>query len=316
MPVWIENISYLITFVITAGISALGIMVSLQVYKHFKKPVFSALLYQQIFLFSFLLYSIWGNMTLRLIIGDLNLNEDLSSKLAFFFPMIGTPFIMVSWFMLIKFAYNLNGYKLNKVFTYSYFPTLVVVVFSVDFLIFKEIIRIPANADLFVVRILTAINAFINLLVLIPFLKPNRVAQHLKEIGYKKEWITIFLMALVAYSFALSFINIFGFISICIAIILLFASSVFFPVIIRTKTPISEEKQSINFDAFCKHYDISRRESEIILEICSGKSNKAIAEKLFITLQTVKDHNHRIYTKIGVKSRVQLANLLREKTGR
>ena len=72
---------------------------------------------------------------------------------------------------------------------------------------------------------------------------------------------------------------------------------------------------SIDFITFCKLYEISKRESEIMLEICSGKSNKAISEKLFITIQTVKDHNHRIYTKTGVKSRVQLSNLVREKTG-
>lgn len=73
--------------------------------------------------------------------------------------------------------------------------------------------------------------------------------------------------------------------------------------------------KNMDFDAFCNFYEISKREAEIILEICSGLSNKAISEKLFITLQTVKDHNHRIYTKIGVKSRVQLANLVRKKTG-
>ena len=71
----------------------------------------------------------------------------------------------------------------------------------------------------------------------------------------------------------------------------------------------------MNFKSFCEIFEISKREAEIIWEICSGKTNKAISEKLFITLQTVKDHTHRIYTKTGVKSRVQLANLVREKTG-
>jgi DNA-binding NarL/FixJ family response regulator len=74
-------------------------------------------------------------------------------------------------------------------------------------------------------------------------------------------------------------------------------------------------KKNVGFPEFCDMYEISKREAEIILEICTGKSNKAIADKLFITLQTVKDHNHRIYTKTQVRSRVQLANLVREKTG-
>ncbi|MCG6187779.1 LuxR C-terminal-related transcriptional regulator [Maribellus maritimus] len=79
--------------------------------------------------------------------------------------------------------------------------------------------------------------------------------------------------------------------------------------------PTMEEEKNIDFSTFCNLYEISKREAEIILEICTGKTNKAISEKLFITLQTVKDHTHRIYTKTGVKSRVQLANLVREKTG-
>ena len=76
-----------------------------------------------------------------------------------------------------------------------------------------------------------------------------------------------------------------------------------------------EENKNMDYKSFCTEYEISKRESEIVWEICTGKTNKAIAEKLFITLQTVKDHTHRIYTKTQVKSRVQLANLVREKTG-
>jgi len=50
----------------------------------------------------------------------------------------------------------------------------------------------------------------------------------------------------------------------------------------------------------------------VIREICNGLSNKEISERLFISLQTVKDHTHRIYIKTNVRSRVQLINFLRE----
>jgi DNA-binding NarL/FixJ family response regulator len=99
---------------------------------------------------------------------------------------------------------------------------------------------------------------------------------------------------------------------------MLFAVSIFIPVVLKMneKTQILPKKStSVNFDEFCSLYEISKREAEIILEICTGKSNKAISEKLFITLQTVKDHNYRIYSKLGVKTRIQLTNLVREKTG-
>jgi DNA-binding NarL/FixJ family response regulator len=68
----------------------------------------------------------------------------------------------------------------------------------------------------------------------------------------------------------------------------------------------------IALNGFCEQYDISRREREVIELICAGKTNKEIEEELFISLQTVKDHTHRIYKKTGVKNRVQLNNLVRE----
>ncbi|MBN2634836.1 MAG: response regulator transcription factor [Prolixibacteraceae bacterium] len=120
------------------------------------------------------------------------------------------------------------------------------------------------------------------------------------------------------YSAALNYFYFFGYISTCLAIILLFGVNVLIPVFLNIKSkknPVHEENKNLDFDAFCELYEISKREAEIVLEICTGKTNKAISEKLFITLQTVKDHTHRIYTKTGVRSRVQLANLVREKTG-
>ena len=56
-------------------------------------------------------------------------------------------------------------------------------------------------------------------------------------------------------------------------------------------------------------YKISKRETELIELICKGHTNKEIAEKLFISVDTVKDHNSNIYKKTGVKNRTQLANL-------
>ena len=56
-------------------------------------------------------------------------------------------------------------------------------------------------------------------------------------------------------------------------------------------------------------YQISKREEEIIVLICAGKSNQEIADKLFISVGTVKSHLHNIYTKLGIKNRTHLAKL-------
>jgi DNA-binding CsgD family transcriptional regulator len=75
--------------------------------------------------------------------------------------------------------------------------------------------------------------------------------------------------------------------------------------------PVEATSSSLSLEEFCLKYDVSPRETDIVREICNGLSNKEISEKLFISLQTVKDHTHRIYIKTNVRSRAQLMNLVK-----
>jgi len=56
-------------------------------------------------------------------------------------------------------------------------------------------------------------------------------------------------------------------------------------------------------------YKISKRETEVIQLICEGYTNRQIADELFISVETVKDHNSRIFLKTEVNNRTQLAKL-------
>jgi DNA-binding CsgD family transcriptional regulator len=56
---------------------------------------------------------------------------------------------------------------------------------------------------------------------------------------------------------------------------------------------------------------ITKREREIIKLIQAGKTNQEIADDLFISVATVKDHNHNLFRKSGVRNRLELANLFR-----
>lgn len=56
---------------------------------------------------------------------------------------------------------------------------------------------------------------------------------------------------------------------------------------------------------------LSSRELEVLRLIAQGLSNREIAERLFLALNTVKGHNRRIYGKLGVKNRSQATNKAR-----
>jgi ATP/maltotriose-dependent transcriptional regulator MalT len=57
---------------------------------------------------------------------------------------------------------------------------------------------------------------------------------------------------------------------------------------------------------------LSLREIEILGQICDGLSNREIAAKLSLSLQTIKWYNKQIFAKLGVGSRSQAAAKARQ----
>jgi ATP/maltotriose-dependent transcriptional regulator MalT len=56
---------------------------------------------------------------------------------------------------------------------------------------------------------------------------------------------------------------------------------------------------------------ITEREVEILTLLANGFRNKEIADKLFISLHTVKSHIYNIYQKLHVQSRIEAVNKFR-----
>ena len=50
---------------------------------------------------------------------------------------------------------------------------------------------------------------------------------------------------------------------------------------------------------------LSERELEVLRLVAEGLSNRQIGERLFLTLNTVKGHNRRIFAKLGVHRRTE-----------
>jgi DNA-binding CsgD family transcriptional regulator len=58
-----------------------------------------------------------------------------------------------------------------------------------------------------------------------------------------------------------------------------------------------------------KDLGITRRELDILELIAQGMSNREIAEKLFVSENTVKTHSSRVFDKLGAKRRTQAVQL-------
>jgi DNA-binding NarL/FixJ family response regulator len=58
----------------------------------------------------------------------------------------------------------------------------------------------------------------------------------------------------------------------------------------------------------CNTQNLTPRETEILALIAEGHKNKEIAERLFVTRETVRWHQRRLYSKLG-RDRAQIAQL-------
>jgi two-component system response regulator DctR len=58
--------------------------------------------------------------------------------------------------------------------------------------------------------------------------------------------------------------------------------------------------------------DLTDREHEVMQRVVQGLPNKLIADQLGISVRTVEVHRARVFEKMGVKSAVELSNLIRD----
>lgn len=69
---------------------------------------------------------------------------------------------------------------------------------------------------------------------------------------------------------------------------------------VKTKGDCKERNEE-----FINRFDLSDREKDVLKLISSGHKNKEIAEKLFVSENTIKTHIKNIYLKLDVKTRVE-----------
>jgi DNA-binding CsgD family transcriptional regulator len=75
--------------------------------------------------------------------------------------------------------------------------------------------------------------------------------------------------------------------------------------------PPASAGQKICWEQVQTEFALSPRDKEIIALVLAGKSNRQIEDELYLSAHTIKNYIYKLYRKLGVKNRVQLANLIR-----
>ena len=61
-----------------------------------------------------------------------------------------------------------------------------------------------------------------------------------------------------------------------------------------------------------KKYDLSKRELDVLMLMMEGLTNKEMAERLFVSSNTIKTHISNIYLKLNVSRRTQAIQKAKE----
>jgi len=76
-------------------------------------------------------------------------------------------------------------------------------------------------------------------------------------------------------------------------------------VVIEKEVYVSRNEHFVLDTSLVSRLELSKRELEILSLLAQGHSNQEIAEKLFVSLSTVKTHNQHLFEKLDVKRRIQ-----------
>jgi len=297
---------------IACGSYALVLLARLR--KVYRLDFLNSFLYYEILHLVFGVYGIYGGIVIKEILLKLDLRSAQVESVVVAIPFFGIPFIIASWYLLIKTASDLIGRTVSHRVTIVYF-----VIATLSFLVYGIILRSLPDRDEMeyetlnkIIRIVfyvteMAVKLYILIMVLPAALKSGNLS---KRIFLFRFSLYLFVLSIIG-AVALHFVYIHTIVGLYF-ILIFFGSDLGLIFITRLylkhNTAEFENARNTAEDLFQK-YGISKREKDIIQQICLGKTNQEIADELFISIQTVKDHTYNIFRKVNVTNRVQLSNI-------
>ena len=300
----------LVIFIFCAAMAAGSILLLTRLLEERPAPFVRSLFYHNIFISAFGFYGIWGQFIIVALAGN-RLSPETFSTVSVISLLLGLPFLVFGWMMILRFAAEAAGIPFRNYHTLSFLLVNFGIIIGLGFILRD----MDFNEALPVFKYFYAVAA-----VAYSFTASLMLIRGRRELPGKRDRAS--LAALIAAS-AVAQASVLLLLPYSVwmglgFVFLLFAGITMLPLYITYKTempafvPPGPFQLPRGIEDFIRRHEISPREAEIIAEICNGLSNQEIADKLFISLQTVKDHTSRIYTKTNVRNRMQLMTLVRD----
>jgi len=304
----------LLVIIISVSGGVYSLILLLRLRKIYRIDYINSFLYYKILHFVFGVYGILGGIAIREILLKYDIKIAEIESIAFVIPFFGVPFIIAAWYILIKTSNELISRKVSQSVAIIFFT-----VATASFLIYGLILRrLPEKSDLSSADLSQLIRiAFysIDLLVKI-YILVMLIYTAIRSGNNKKR------ILLVRFGFILAGLAVLNAVALHFAhwsiyvglYFLLFYFCSDLALIILLKSYLKRNANEFieltdSLEDLYQKYGISKREKQIITEICRGKTNQEIADELFISLQTVKDHTYNIFRKVNVRNRVQLTQV-------
>jgi len=297
---------------------AIAIFLANRMMQKYPLPYLSSYFYYLIFSYIFGVYSIIGSQVIQLLLSDDKIPNETIQSATVFLLALGIPFLILSWYMFLRLTREFFQLQLTNIFSYSYLAAslLIFTAYSLINIYDGHIGSIsfrPSTSE--IIYSLAGIQTLLMGYGLLFILIKNRETKDVNQRNAYKSfsvWYALIVILNIVSLYMIAIYEIFGLLFILGYMGFNLIPVLFLHLYLQRYYVANVEGKSfadkmLNIIA---KFGISKRETEVFELICKGMTNQEISDSLFISVQTVKDHNYNIFLKTGVKNRVQLTNLL------
>jgi DNA-binding CsgD family transcriptional regulator len=303
------------TFVLCLGLTAASVLVSRQLLSTYASEFLRQHFYYLAAFHAFAFYGLWGHILTRYLLAAIDADTAVVDRVAGILPVLGVPFLFVSWIMLLSMACSMFGKAFKPAWHSLHAVALLALLAGSWLAATMPEAESPATSIALIEAVAMVGIELFYFSVFLAFAWRFRAAA---EVDKRRVLLTFAGLLAAAYA-ARSLLAGLVLVDVrlgALALLAVHASNLPPLLYLRAKAdrvfvPVkAEQATKLGIEHALDRYGVTRRERQIVEKICLGKTNKQIADELFISLQTVKDHTHRIYSKIGINSRMQLVQVM------